>query len=105
MTTGPLVELTVNGRLPGEDVNLPASGGDVEVQGRVRSITPLETVTLIFNGEPVEKIALSADRKRADFKKTLRVTRSGWYHLRASGNRACAASASARFSIDASVSG
>jgi dipeptidyl aminopeptidase/acylaminoacyl peptidase len=86
VTTGPLVELTVNGRLPGGDVTLPASGGEVEVAGRVRSITPLETMTLVFNGEPVEKIALSGDRRSADFRKTLRVTRSGWYHLRAEGN-------------------
>ena len=42
-------------------------------------------MTLVFNGEVVEKIPLSADRKSADFKKTLRVTRSGWYHLRAEG--------------------
>jgi len=85
VSTGPLVELTVNGRIAGEDVELPAGGADVEIEGRVRSITPLETVTLVFNGQPVEKIALSADRKSADFKKTLKVSRSGWYHLRAEG--------------------
>jgi hypothetical protein len=85
VSTGPLVEMTVNGRMPGDDVELPASGGEVEIEGRVRSITPLETVTLVFNGEPLEKIALSSDRKSADFKKTQKVTRSGWYHLRAEG--------------------
>jgi hypothetical protein len=82
------VELTVNGRLPGDDVTLPAGGGDVEVAGRVQSITPLETVTLVFNGQPVETVPLSADRKSADFRKTLRVSRSGWYHLRAEGKPA-----------------
>jgi hypothetical protein len=85
VSTGPLLELTVNGMMAGEDVKLAAGGGEVEVAGRVRSITPLETVTLIFNGEPVEKIALAADRKSADFSKTLKVSRSGWYHLRAEG--------------------
>jgi TolB protein len=85
VSTGPIVELTVNGRIPGESVALPASGGDVEVAARVRSITPLETVTLVFNGDVIEKIALSPDRMSADFKKTLRVPRSGWYHLRAEG--------------------
>lgn len=84
VSTGPLVELTVNGRLPGDEVAL-AAAGDVEVEGRVRSVTPLETVTLVFNGEPVETIALSADRKSADFKKTLKASRSGWYHLKAEG--------------------
>jgi hypothetical protein len=85
VSTGPLVELTVSGRMPGEDVTLPADGGDVEIAARVRSITPLASVTLIFNGEPVESIALSGDRKSAGFAKSLKVTRSGWYHLRAEG--------------------
>jgi TolB protein len=86
VTTGPLVELTVNGRMPGEEAKLPASGGDAAIVARVRSITPLESVTLIFNGEVVEKIPLAADRKSAQFSKTLKVTRSGWYHLRVEGN-------------------
>jgi TolB protein len=86
VSTGPIVELTVNGRIPGETLTLPATGGEVEIAARVRSITPLETVTLVFNGDVVEKVALSADRKSADFKKMLRVARSGWYHLRAEGS-------------------
>ena len=86
VTTGPLVELTVNGRMPGEEARLPASGGEVSVVARVRSITPLERVMLVFNGEVVEKIPLSADRKSAELTKTLKAARSGWYHLRAEGN-------------------
>ena len=85
VSTGPLVELTVNGRMPGGSVTVPAGGGQVEISARVRSITPLETVTLIFNGDVVEKIPLAADHKSAELKKSLRVTRSGWYHLRAEG--------------------
>lgn len=85
VSTGPLVELTVNGRLPGETLALGASGGEVEVVGRVRSITPLETVSLIFKGEVIETIPLSADRRSADVRKVLKVTQSGWYHLRAEG--------------------
>jgi hypothetical protein len=86
VSTGPMVELTVNGRIPGDTVALPAGGGEVDIAARVRSITPLETVTLVFNGAVVETIALSADRKSADFRKTLRVPHSGWYHLRAEGS-------------------
>jgi TolB protein len=86
VTTGPLVELTVNGRMPGDEMKLPASGGDAAIAASVRSITPLESVTLLFNGEVVEKIPLSADRRSARFTKTLKATRSGWYHLRAEGN-------------------
>src|SRR5678815_3409773 len=62
VTNGPLVELTVNGSLPGDTVRLPATGGSVTVQARVRSIVPLQTVTLYFNGQSVETIPPAADR-------------------------------------------
>lgn len=85
VTSGPLMELEVNGNIPGEEVRLPAGGGTVDVKGRVRSITPLERVFLIWNGEVVEEIPLEADRRRVDFRKNLHVVGSGWYHLRAEG--------------------
>jgi TolB protein len=88
VSTGPLVELTVNGRMPGEDVSLPAGGGSVEIAARVRSITPVMTATLMFNGEPVEQLTLAPDRKSAELAKTLTVARSGWYHLRVEGAQA-----------------
>src|SRR4029450_11796511 len=54
VTKRPLVEVTVNGALPGETVTLPAGGGSVNLQARVRSIVPLQKVTLYFNGQAVE---------------------------------------------------
>ena len=94
VTNGPLVELSVNGALPGETVSLPAGGGPVRVQGRVRSIVAVEKVTLFFNGRPVEEIPVSDDGQSADLDKTLTVSASGWYHLRAEGTPA------ARFPLD-----
>ncbi len=86
VTSGPLVELKVNGSRPGEEIKLPEGGGEVEVSGRVRSITPLVKVILVWNGEVLHEIPLTGDRRRADFKKRLRVIGSGWYHLRAEGD-------------------
>jgi hypothetical protein len=96
VTNGPLVELTVNGMLPGETLALPPGGGSLDVFARMRSIVPLERVTLYFNGEPVDQIPLTADRRSAEFRKTLRVDHSGWYHLRAEG------AAADRFPLDTS---
>jgi hypothetical protein len=84
VTTGPLVLLKVNGLLPGDEVKLPKNG-DVEITGWVRSIVPVDQVSLVFNGEVVEKIPVGGDRKSVDFRKTVTVTRSGWYHLRVEG--------------------
>ena len=88
VSSGPLVELSANGRLPGEEVVLPAGGGAVDVDVRVRSLTPLDKVLLVFNGTISEEVPLTADRKSADFRKSFQVTQSGWYHLRAEGRPA-----------------
>jgi hypothetical protein len=96
VSTGPLVELTINRRIAGEEVRLPAGGGEVEVSARVRSITPVTAASLVFNGEVVDKVTLAADRLSADYTKTLKVSRSGWYHLRVEGTE------SERFPLDTS---
>jgi hypothetical protein len=85
VSTGPLVELRVNGRIPGEDVEIPG-GASVGVEARVRSITPLEKVLLVFNGRVVEEFSLEGDRTSFDLTKTYPVRESGWFHLRAEGN-------------------
>lgn len=85
VTTGPLVELTANAKLPGETVAFPVTGGKLTLQGRIRSITPLQKVLLVRNGVTIEEIPLSADRKSLDFTRTVTVSQSGWYHLRAEG--------------------
>jgi hypothetical protein len=86
VTNGPLVQLSVDGKVPGETVQVPAGGGSARVQVQVRSIVPLRKITLYFNGAAVEDIPLGADRKSAQFEKTTSVTRSGWYHVRAEGD-------------------
>ena len=92
VSTGPLLELTVNGMMPGETVELPEGGGTVEIQARVRSITPLADAELVFNGEPV---AQTGGAGPLDFNETLEISESGWLQLRARGDRAD------RFPLDA----
>ncbi len=85
VSSGPLVELAIEGRIPGETVELAPSGGSVTAEVRVRSITPLDRVFLVFNGQEIAEIPLSSDRKSADWRESLQVSESGWYHLRAEG--------------------
>jgi TolB protein len=84
VTTGPLVGLTVNDKRPGDTVDL-REAGSIEVSGWVRSITPLQRVILVANGEEVAEIPLDADRRTARFTRSLPVAKSGWVHLRAEG--------------------
>jgi hypothetical protein len=85
VSSGPLVELTVNGRIPGEEVGLPASGGEVQLEGHVRSIVPWTQALVVQNGKVIETLTPPGDRRRLDFKKSYAVRRSGWFHLRAEG--------------------
>ena len=85
VSSGPLVELTIDGRMPGEQVGLPAGGGVVEITGRVQSVTPLDQVFLVCDGATVTEVPIGGDRRAADFRVTKRVARSGWCHLRAEG--------------------
>ena len=85
VSTGPLAELTVSGAMPGETVRLPDGGGTVELRARVRSITPIDRLLLVWNGEVIETVPVMGDRRAAELSRTLPVTDSGWYHLRVEG--------------------
>lgn len=86
VTTGPLLEFTVNDQMPGGQIDLPAEGTDVDVVGEVRSITPLRTASIIFNGETVETLSLDSDRRSASFRTQVPIRRSGWLQLRVEGD-------------------
>lgn len=95
VTSGPLVELAVNGETPGGETELPAGTSSVTVQARVRSITPLTRAWLVHNGREVGEVPLSQDRTVADFEGQVDIMVSGWIHLRAEG------SPEERYSLDA----
>jgi len=84
MSNGPLVELEVGGRIPGQTLEI-SGGGQVEISVEVTSITPLERVELVFNGEVIASIPFTGDRTTLSFERSFRPTTSGWYHVRVSG--------------------
>ena len=85
VSSGPLVELTVDGKMPGEQVALPSDGGTVEIVGRVQSVTSLDRLFLVCNGETVNTVPVGGDGRTAQLRMRHRITRSGWCHLRAEG--------------------
>lgn len=86
VSSGPLLELTIDGALPGDTLQLPASGGTVTVAGSLRSITDLDDVALVCNGEEVDRFPVGRDGRNLDFEYELDVDRSGWCHLRTEGD-------------------
>ncbi len=84
-TTGPLLDFKINGKIPGDEIKLPAAGGTIRVQASVQSIVPLEKVMIYHNGKVWKELPVAADKKSALFTGTVQVTESGWYSLYAEG--------------------
>ena len=84
VTNGPLIEFTVNGRMPGEEIAVDA-GGRIQVKADVHSLAPLERVEVVRNGEVVHTASLATGGQRAQVDVPLEVKTSGWYSVRAIG--------------------
>jgi TolB protein len=86
VTNGPLLDFRINGQMPGDEIRLPAGGGSVEMVGKFQSIAPVEKFEVVRNGQVLESVAVT-DPLRGEFRKTIPVTASGWYTLRAYGTK------------------
>ncbi|MDG1025391.1 MAG: CehA/McbA family metallohydrolase [Gammaproteobacteria bacterium] len=86
VSSGPLLEMQVGTSLPGDTVQLPPGGGEVTITGQLRSITELEEIALVCNGELVQTFPLrrSDNSLNIDFEHS--IERSGWCHLRTEGD-------------------
>ncbi len=83
VTNGPLVALDLAGKGPGDTLDIPAEGAEVEVRASLRSIVPVDHLEVVCNGEVTRGIALPGARDRVDFEGTIRLDRPGWCVLRA----------------------
>ncbi|MGH9720588.1 MAG: CehA/McbA family metallohydrolase [Bryobacteraceae bacterium] len=77
-SNGPLLEFKVDGRIPGETVNLPGPGGTVTLEGKVWSWLPLTRITIYRDGKLWKEVG-------QDFREQVKVDRSGWFSLVAEG--------------------
>ncbi|MGH9674788.1 MAG: CehA/McbA family metallohydrolase, partial [Bryobacteraceae bacterium] len=80
-STGPLLDFRVNGKLPGETVNLPAGGGMVTLEGSVHSIAPLSKVVIHRSGTVLRELPVTGGR----FRETVEAKESAWFSLYAEG--------------------
>jgi hypothetical protein len=85
MSTGPVLDLKINGALPGGEVRLPEAGGRVTVEARAASIAPLSKVVLYRNGTVFRELPLDAAKTSASLKEQVDVGESSWFSLYAEG--------------------
>jgi hypothetical protein len=84
-TTGPLLDLRVDGKLPGSIVKLPAGGGAVVVEASVRSVVPISKVALYDRRGVLREIPIEKGGRSAHFRGQVRVSESDWISLSVEG--------------------
>jgi hypothetical protein len=80
LTSGPVVEFQVNGKIPGDKVNL-AAAGPVKLQGQVWSSTPITLVRVYHNGKIWKDLPVPPRSTDFQFSEIATVQASGWFSL------------------------
>jgi hypothetical protein len=82
-TSGPILELAVDGQEPGAVISLPASGGHLEVQARARAAQPLiRAVELVVNGRVVAQEMSPRPTEDLRLSTTVHVEAGAWIAAR-----------------------
>ena len=84
VTNGPIPTLEVEGKGPGETIELPAAG-KVRIAATAESHVPFERIEVIVNGKVAAHEALAASNKTRRLEVELLIGRSSWIALRVRG--------------------
>jgi hypothetical protein len=84
-STGPLIFLDVDGHKMGDSIAVSGSGPhNVRVKAEAMSITPLDSLQIIANGDVVQTVA-ARDKNRVAFDGTVPMPEGGWIAARVLG--------------------
>src|SRR4029079_1122826 len=82
-TSGPGIELVVEGREPGSVLSLPTGGGSLAVEVRVRAAQPvIDTVEVVVNGRVVATQSESEPREDVRLHATIDIRSGSWIAAR-----------------------
>ncbi|HYV85266.1 MAG TPA: CehA/McbA family metallohydrolase [Patescibacteria group bacterium] len=83
VTNAPLLELTIAGKGPGEEVRLAPGSHALDAKVTMRSPVPIDHLEIVANGSVAREVTLAADRMSADATVRLETDAGGWVLLRA----------------------
>lgn len=86
-SSGPILDLRINGKIPGEVIHLPEGGGAVTIEGSVRSVARLTQAVIHSNGRVLKQLNLDPAGKKVAFRETITIKESAWFSLYAEGPR------------------
>jgi hypothetical protein len=84
-SSGPLIDMRVEGKRVGDTIELPASGGTLEVRTYAESVWPLGRIEILYNGEVAAAEKGGKDTNSLTVTAKIRAAKSGWIAARACG--------------------
>jgi hypothetical protein len=81
-TTGPLLFLCADGRLPGDEIELGAGGGTVEIQVDAKCYLPIHRLEVVLNGRVVAAREQTEGAREITLREKVRVGGPGWLAAR-----------------------
>ena len=88
VSTGPLLQFQVDGHMPGEQINLGAGGGSVQIRAQARSYLPFNRLEVVLNGRVIASKQEQSGTRDMTLNEKVLVKGPGWLAAR------CAASSS-----------
>jgi len=81
-TSGPLIDLTVDGHAAGDEIKMGPGGGTVELKASTTSAWPLNLLEVVVNGKVVAKTSSKRGAKSLRLNAKTKVDRSSWIAAR-----------------------
>jgi hypothetical protein len=82
-TSGPLMDFTVEGLRPGDELTLPESGGSVHVTATATCAMPINKLEIVFNGKVIAQTSSKDGEKMLAIDESIDLPGSGWIAARA----------------------
>ena len=81
-TTGPLLDLYVDGKTIGDTIHTGSGGGTVEIHAIAKSFWPLKNLEIIYNGDTVASTDSLKAQSILEIKEKIKIEKSGWLAAR-----------------------
>ena len=82
-TSGPLMDFAIEGLHPGDELNLPESGGRVNVIASASCSAPINKLQIVFNGQVIAEESSVQGEKLLAINQQVNIPGSGWIAARA----------------------